>query len=245
MKIRRSMRAMMAMATVGVALVGPAAGAAYGAAAPKTTDCAAHLADSPTGSIQLSASPTAGDVAPGADITITTRWDTQGWDELNKLLACVTSDGTFSAALSGGEKPADNDGEFAWHLAVPGDAPAGTKLCVRSVIFGNPLTGDAVQSSDTSCFRVAAAVAPAIETTTTTTAPAAQPEIQVISASPADSPPPSVAVAPQVEQAPEPAAELPRTGSSTGPLVLGGAACLLSGGMALAAARRRPITDRT
>jgi LPXTG-motif cell wall-anchored protein len=243
MKIRRNMRALVAVAAVGVAMVGPAAGAAYGAAAPKTTDCVAHLTDAHTGSVQLSASPAAGDVAPGADITITARWDTQDWDELNKTLACVTSDGTFSAALSGGEKPADNDGEFVWHLAVPADAPAGTNLCVRGVIFGNPLTGDDVQSSDATCFRVAAAVAPVIETTTPAP-PAAQPEIQVISASPADSPPPAVAVAPQVEQAPEPAVELPRTGSSTGPLVVGGAACLLSGGIALAAGRRRPARDR-
>jgi LPXTG-motif cell wall-anchored protein len=243
MNIRRSIRALMVAATVGVAVVGPAAGAAYGDTAPKTTDCLAHLADGATGSIELTASPAASDVSPGADITITTRWDDRDWDELNKILACVTSDGTYSAALSGGEKPADNDGEFIWHLAVPADAKPGTQICVRDVIFGNPLTGDAVQASDALCFRVAAAVAPVVETTTAT-APTAEPETHVISASPADSPAPAVAVAPQVEQAPVPVAELPRTGSSTAPLLAGAGACLLSGGLALFAGRRRQAAPR-
>lgn len=243
MSIRHRIGTLIVLTGIAAGGVGLTAGAAYGATtSPKTTDCVAHLTSTHDAGISLATTPAAGgDVAPGSTVTVTSRWDADAWEELNKILLCVTTDGTFTAELSGGEKPADNDGEIVWTMTVPAAATEGTELCVRSVIFGNAIGAPDIQKSDSGCLRVAS-VAP----TTTTTIPPSndEPDTKVEAAAP-EGPAPEPAVlmtVPEPVVQPAPLPELPRTGAATGTLAVAGGAAIVAGGLALLAGRRKPST---
>ncbi len=246
MSIGHGIGTLIVLAGMTAGSIGLTAGAAYGsrASGPRTDDCVAHLTSAQDEGISLATAPAAGgDVAPGSTVTVTSRWDADAWEKLNKILLCVTSDGTYTAALSGDEKPADNDGEIVWTMTVPAAAAQGTQLCVRSVIFGNAIAAPDVQKSDVSCLRVASVV----PTTTTTTAPPfnePDPKVEVAAPEgPAPEPTVLTAAEPVVEAQPEPLPELPRTGSPTGTLGIAGGGAIVVGGLALVAGRRRRSTS--
>ncbi|MGH9008767.1 MAG: LPXTG cell wall anchor domain-containing protein [Acidimicrobiia bacterium] len=239
MSIRHRVGTWVVLTGIAGAGIGVTAGPAYGSrGGPRPDDCVAHLTSAYDEGIDLATSPGDGsEVAPGSTVTVTSRWDGDDWEELNKILLCVTSDGTFTAALSGEEKPADNDGEIVWAMTVPAAASEGTELCVRSVVFGNAIGGPDVQRSKFSCLRVASAVP-----TTTAPAPTVESEVKVTVAAPPDpAPEPAVLSAPElpVDAEPEPLTELPRTGAGTGSLVLGAGASILVGALGLIAGRRK------
>ncbi len=246
MNVRNRIGALVVVTGITAGGIGLSAGAAHGARGrvPRTDECVAHLTSAHDQGISLTTSPVAGGtVAPGSTVTVTTRWDADAWEELNRILLCVTSDGAFTTTLSGGEKPADNDGEKVWTMTVPAAAADGTELCIRSVIFGNAIGAPDVQKSATSCLRVASAVA----TTTTTTVPASldEPDPKVEIAAPeGSSVEPAVLSTPGqlVDAQPEALPELPRTGSATETLAIAGGGAIVVGGLALIAGRRKRST---
>jgi LPXTG-motif cell wall-anchored protein len=214
---------------------GVTAGAAYASrsAAPRTDSCSAHLTAPGSEGVTLASSPA--EVLPGGTVTATGQWDAAGWDQLDRILFCVTTDGDLTPGLSGAENPAD-DGELAWSFTVPAATAAGTELCVRGILFGTAIDAPDIQLSPFSCARVATA-APS-----TTATPTPEPDVTVEAA--AEGPAPDVAVLSLPEPAdiavPEAVPALPRTGAAPVSLALTGAAFLLVGGAGLVAGRRRP-----
>jgi LPXTG-motif cell wall-anchored protein len=122
--------------------------------------------------------------------------------------------------------------------------PVGTEICVKDVLQGRSNVSMPTQTSNTVCFRTAAAL-PATTTTTvaptTTTTPAvtdnttgASPDVEPSGAGTGGD-----VILSQPATEPAPLAELPRTGSSSATLVLAGTLAMLVGGFLVALGRRR------
>lgn len=171
-----------------------------------------------------STEPSPGAVTPGQEIRVELTWRTEDFvgAELHKVLDCVTVDGKFSVALSGGEKPSANDGRFHHSYVVPADAAPGTLLCDQGFAIG-PTEEDeyARKTSGKVCFTVER--------------PRALPPIEEVSPAPADSyaerlgdaaPVGSPVSLPEAEVAPPAVVELPHTGGSTSPIGQVALACL-------------------
>ncbi len=249
MSIRHRVRTFIVLAGVAAGSIGLTAGTAYGSrgTSPRADGCVPHLTSAHDEGITLATSPPAGgDVAPGSTVTITSRWDAGAWEELDKILMCVTSDGTYTAALSATESAADNDGEIVWTMTVPAAAMQGTELCMRSVIFGIAIDAPEVQKSEFGCLRVVSGTA-APQTSAPPSNDQPDPGIEEAAATEGPAPEPLLITSPEVnvEAQPETLAELPRTGSPTGTLGMAGAAAILVGGLASFAGRRTRSTSAT
>jgi hypothetical protein len=180
-------------------------------------------------------------VAPGDEVLVDITWRVSDWvaPDLHKALDCVYINGRYVPGLSGGERETANDGHFAYHYVVPGDAPVGGTICDQGFVSGpNGAEEYFREVSNVVCFPICASTPPpppppVVETTTTTTAPPpeeetpqpyAQSERLEQSVPPEETPP-----APTVESRDV----LPRTGS--GPA----AARLAAAGLGLAMLIRR------
>ena len=216
-----------------------------------TTDCAGHLAGSQHGGLAITTIPAAGNSVPaGGSIQITATWDNGNFDEIDRLATCVTWDGNFHPSMSntmkgiGTGRASSNTSS----VAIPADLPVGTNLCVRDVLFGDG--GTRTETSNTACFTSAAAVVVETPTTTTTMALAAT---TTTTGAPAVTDPepagqqagspttPGELVQGAVISQPAPLAELPRTGSESGPLVTLGGITIGLGILALVLGRRRTV----
>ena len=225
------------LTTLGLGLpAGPASGA--------VDDCLGIIGQPASSAVHITTTPAAGsDVAPGSEIAITAAWDADGFEETDRLYVCGTVDGQFVQAMSAQHKSLDNDGAYTAASTVPADAEPGAEVCVVGAVKGQPVDDDPSQvlASETRCFRVAAVVAPTVETTTTTTsttttAPVVEPVV-VEAGTPTA---PAVEAAPAPVEMPTSLPELPRTGAGAAALTGLGSIALALGGLARFLGRRRP-----
>jgi hypothetical protein len=116
-------------------------------------------------------------VAPGDEILVDITWRVSDYvaPVLHKALDCVSIDGHHVPGLSGGEREIANDGHFAYHYVVPGDAPVGGTICDQGFVSGPNGSEDYFREvSNVVCFPICASTPPpppppVVETTTTTT----------------------------------------------------------------------------
>ncbi|HEV7865934.1 MAG TPA: LPXTG cell wall anchor domain-containing protein, partial [Acidimicrobiia bacterium] len=162
------------------------------------------------------------------------------WNDtwVEKVLNCVSVDGTPVPELSDEERPAPNDGAYDRELVLPDDMESGHLLCEQGFVYGVLSRGGySLTSSPRVCFTTEAAPPPPTTTTeppTTTTTTAPPP---VVAAAPA--PPREADAVPAVAAAPVPVQTLPRTGPHDRLLLLGAGGALALGGLGVAAGTRR------
>jgi hypothetical protein len=176
-------------------------------------------------------------VAPGDEILVDITWRVSDYAApvLHKALDCVYIDGHYVPGLSGGERETVNDGHFAYHYVVPGDAPVGGTICDQGFVSGPSGPEDYFREvSNVVCFPICESTPPppppVATTTTTTTAPEEEtPQPYTQSERFEQAPPEETPLAPVVLGR----QELPRTGS--GPA----AARLAAAGLGLAILIRR------
>ncbi|MCA1842049.1 MAG: hypothetical protein LC792_02455 [Actinobacteria bacterium] len=187
-------------------------------------------------------SPGPGTALAGDVIDINLSWDPADFDDtwIEKVLNCVSIDGTPVPEMTDEERPAPTDGAYSRELAVPEDIESGHLLCEQGFAYGDLSRGGySLISSPRVCFTTEAAPppppppAPPPPTTTTTAAPTT-----TTTAAPA---PRAAAGVPVVAPAPAPAKkkELPKTGRHDRLLLLGAGAALALGGLSVAAGARR------
>jgi LPXTG-motif cell wall-anchored protein len=211
------------------------------AVVPNPNDCLSHMESGQRGSLTVTGPSST--VPAGMEVRVDATWHTPEWFETDKILVCTTTDGIFDSRLAGGQRPMTNDGSFSWYFTIPSDMPVGTEICVKDVLQGQSTVSMPTQTSNTVCFRTAAAVP---VTTTTTEAPTTTTTVAVTNTTGAS---PDVepsgagtggdVILSQPATDPAPLTELPRTGSSSGALVLAGALAVLVGGFLVALGRRR------
>ena len=226
------------MVALGVGLVAAPAHAVV----PNPNDCLSHLSSAQQGNLAVSTSPS-GTVPAGSDVRVDATWHTPEWFETDKILVCPTTDGIFDSRMAGGQRPMTNDGSFSWTFTVPSDMPVGSEICVKDVLQGRSDVGMPTQVSNTVCFRTAAAIPVTTTTTAAPTTATTAPEVTTTTAAPNVEPSGNGTGGDVIlgEPATQPATltELPRTGSSSGALVLMGALAILIGGSLVALGRRR------
>jgi LPXTG-motif cell wall-anchored protein len=174
-------------------------------------------------------------------VTVTLRWDRSDFagGDLRQAGHCiVTLDGRPRLELSSLEAPSANDGEYRGSFVMPADLAPGDCLCILGVASGDAPEGGPVRLGGNSCLTVTEG-APPVPTTTPVTSPAASPATTnppapppatVLGATETRPSEPGLSLATQT--APQPLAELPRTGSNDVRLLLalGGLALCLGGG---------------
>ena len=191
------------------------------------------------GRVENVTSPGPGTATAGDVIDVNLSWDPADFDDtwIEKVLNCVSIDGTAVPELTDEERPAPNDGTYDRELVVPNDIEDGHLLCQQGFVYGNLSRGGYSQiSSPRVCFTTQAAPPPPPPppppepTTTTTEAPTTT----------TTQPPAPARVAGGVAvPAPAPAKTLPRTGPHDRLLLLGAGSALAMGGLAVAAGARR------
>jgi hypothetical protein len=193
-------------------------------------------------------SPGPGTAVAGDVIGVNLRWDPTDFDDsagvmIEKVLNCVSINGTPVPELTDEERPTLNDGAYDREFVVPQNVESGLLLCEQGFVYGNLSRGGYSQiSSPRVCFTTEAAAAPpppppppatAPPTTvttaepTTTTTVAAAPE-RVAAGEPAPAPAPAPAKK-----------ELPKTGPGDRGLLIGAGVALGWGGFAVALGARR------
>ena len=227
------------LSTLGLGLAAGPVSASRGVDPLTSVDtCNAYIGDAQSGSVHLSATPTAGTVPSGSDVSLEVSWDEADFSDTEALFVCATVDGVFDAALSQVREAVSNDGSLTHDTSLPADVPAGSEVCFLAAVEG-PLAdstpGEMV--SETICYRIAA-------TETTTAAPEiVEPEVEQTGTEAGTPSAPAVEVAPivagEVAVNPAPAVELPRTGEGLDLAGIGGIAVAL-GGLARIAGRKRP-----
>jgi hypothetical protein len=199
--------------------------------------CTAYIGDAQSGSLHMNATPAAGTVPAGSDVSLDVSWDEADFNETEALYVCGTVDGLFDAALSEVREAVSNDGSLTHDTSLPADLPADSEVCFLAALEG-PLAdltpGEMV--SETICYRTPAAVP-----TTTPAAPQA-PEVEQAVTEAGTTSAPAVEVPVVLAETavnPAPAVELPRTGEGLDLAGVGGIALAL-GGLARFAGRKRP-----
>src|SRR5438132_12462926 len=176
--------------------------------------CRHEMQRPPIGGVENVTSPGPGKAVAGDVIDIGLSWDPADWNDtwVEKVLNCVSLDGTPVPEMTDEERPAPNDGAYSRELNVPGDIKSGHLLCEQGFVYGVLSRGGYSQtSSPRVCFTTEAAPPPPAPTTTappTTTTTAAPTTTTTAPPAPARVAAGAQAPAP----APAPARVLPRTG---------------------------------
>jgi hypothetical protein len=225
------------LTTLGIGLTAGPASAAL------NTECSGIIGQAQSGSLHATGTPSAGsDVVAGSAVNFSGAWNDADYEETDRFYVCGSVDGNYSAAMSSMEKPLDNDGSFSAPVAVPANLPVGSNVCLVGDVRGRLISGELEHdmTSETLCYRVAAAVTTTTEapTTTTTLAPVVEPA--VIEAGTPSAPAVEVAPAPAPEEAPVAMPVLPRTGRGLDLLAGFGGIAVALGGAARFLGRRRP-----
>jgi hypothetical protein len=200
--------------------------------------CRHELQRPPVGGVDNVTSPGPGTAVAGDVIDVNLRWDPADWNDtwVEKVLNCVSVDGTPVPELSDEERPAPNDGAYGRELNVPDDIGGGHLLCEQGFVYGVLSRGGySLTSSPRVCFTTEAAPPPPTTTTAPPTTTTTEAPTTTTTAAPAA---PRVAAATQAP-APAPVETLPRTGPHDRLLLLGAGAALATGGLAVAAGARR------
>lgn len=233
----RSMRQRLAAATVLSGLTMLGVGLTAGPASAAASDYC--LGGAPVGSLQITTTPVAGsDVAPGSGITVNGAWASPDFEETDRFVVCASVNGNPSEDMSLQDKSLDNDGQQSATVTIPASVPEGSDVCLYGVVKGQlASTGETnhLMVSETKCFRVAAVVAPKVETTTTTAPSVVEP--QVVEAG--DTSAPAVEAPPAPAGEPTPLPVLPRTGAGLDLLAGAGGFAVAAGGVARFFGRRR------
>src|SRR5437588_3714719 len=191
--MRRALGRLVVLSAVGAVGLLAAAGPVLAATtqtpgpAPGSPEQMAYFADTcrhelqrpPIGGVVNVTSPGPGKAAAGDVVDINLTWDPADWNDtwVEKVLNCVSLDGTPVPEMSDEERPAPNDGAYSRELAVPADIKSGHLLCEQGFVYGVLSRGGYSQtSSPRVCFTTEAAPPPpttttAPPTTTTTEAP--------------------------------------------------------------------------
>ena len=193
------------------------------------------------GAEQITDPPTGAKVRAGQTVTVTLRWDRNDFagQDLRQAGHCIVGlDGRPRLELSFVESPSANDGEYRGSFVMPADLAPGDCLCILGVASGDAPEGGPVRLGGNSCLTVTEPAQPVPTTTPVssppetpaTTSPPARPSATVLPATETRPSEPDVTSASQT--APQPLAELPRTGSHDVRLLLamGGLALCLGGG---------------
>ncbi|HEV3365036.1 MAG TPA: LPXTG cell wall anchor domain-containing protein [Acidimicrobiia bacterium] len=195
------------------------------------------------GRVENVTSPGPGTAMAGDVIDISLSWDPADFDDtwIQKVLNCVSIDGTPVPELTDEERPAPNDGTYGRELVVPADIEDGHLLCQQGFVYGNLSRGGySLISSPRVCFTTQAAPPPPPPPTPTTEPPTTTTTEAPTTTTTAPPAPARVAAGePAPLPAPAPKKELPKTGPHDRPLLLGAGAALAMGGLALAAGARR------
>jgi LPXTG-motif cell wall-anchored protein len=204
--------------------------------------CRHEMQRPPIGGVENVTTPGPGPIVAGDVVDINLTWDPADWTDtwVEKVLNCVSVDGTAVPELSDEERPAPNDGAYARELVVPEDMEGGHLLCQQGFVYGMFARGGyTLTSSPRVCFTTEAAPPPPTTTTTepptttTTAAPTttttAPPAPRVAAGEPVVTPAP----------APAPVRTLPKTGPHDRLLLLSAGGALAVGGLAVAAGARR------
>lgn len=173
------------------------------AGADTASDCTAAFSAAPAAQLDYTTVPAARLAQLGETVQLSGRWDPAAWDGLTSAVACVQlNDANDSALGTVVAAPADT-GAFDHSFVVPEDVPAGSTVCARIRLAGDPAgpATEAVWVSKTHCFEVDTSVddvappgdttpttVPASSTTSTTTPPV-QPAISTESESDAPAAP--------------------------------------------------------
>jgi hypothetical protein len=245
----RSMRPRLAAVTLIGGLTTLGIGLTAGPASANVNDCNGYIGSAQSGSLHLTGTPAANSSVPaGASISLNASWARADFNETDRLLVCGSVDGVFNSALSSEDKGVGNDGSATASTTVPAGVPAGSNICVVSVLRGQLPTTPVSQGemvSDTLCYTAAAAVTTTTLAPTTTTT--AAPQVVEPTADPVNtnagttSPPaePAPTVGGEVAAAPAPMPVLPRTGSGVDVLAGFGGIALALGGLGRFLGRKR------
>ena len=205
--------------------------------------CRHEMQRPPIGGVENVTTPGPGPIVAGDVVDINLTWDPADWTDtwVEKVLNCVSLDGTAVPELSDEERPAPNDGAYGRELVVPEDMEGGHLLCQQGFVYGMFARGGyTLTSSPRVCFTTEAAPPPTTTTEPPTTTTTAAPTTTTTA------PPAPVRVAagePVVAPAPVPVRTLPKTGPGDHLLLISAGGALAVGGLAVAAgARRRRMT---
>lgn len=202
--------------------------------------CRKELQRPPIGGVENVTSPGPGAIVAGDVVDISLSWDPADWTDtwVEKVLNCVSIDGTPVPELTDEERPAPNDGAYGRELAIPDDIGSGHLLCQQGFVYGMYARGGYTRtSSPRVCFTTEAAPPPPPPTTTTTEPPTTTTTEAPTTTTTAPAPPRVAAAA--AEPAPVPVRTLPKTGPFDRMLLIGGGGALALGGLAVAAGVRR------
>jgi LPXTG-motif cell wall-anchored protein len=193
------------------------------------------------GRVENVTSPGPGTATAGDVLDISLSWDPADFDDtwIEKVLNCVSIDGTPVPEMTDEERPAPNDGAYGRELVVPEDVESGHLLCEQGFVYGNLSRGGYSQiSSPRVCFTTQAAPPPPPPTTEPPTTTTTEAPTTTTTAAPV--PARAAAGVPAPPPAPAPAKkELPKTGPHDRLLLLGAGAALAMGGLGVAAGARR------
>jgi len=172
------------------------------AGADPAADCETAFAGGRDPRMTLVSDPPAGsDARPGQIIRLSATWGTGGWESVRAVLACVRISDAVNPILSGSEAVPTNDGVFEHSFPAPHGLAAGTVICARMVVAGDPVgdVSDAMWASAKHCFEVH----PEEPTPPATSPPATSPPATPTPVTPNQAPPaPAPAISPPTASAP-------------------------------------------
>lgn len=204
--------------------------------------CRHEMQRPPIGGVQNVTSPGPGTIVAGDAVDINLTWDPADWTDtwVEKVLNCVSLDGTAVPELSDEERPAPNDGAYSRTLVVPEDMEGGHLLCQQGFVYGMYARGGyTLTSSPRVCFTTEALPPPPPTTTTTEPPPTTTTAPPTTTTTEPPAPPRVAAAAPEPPAAPVPVKTLPKTGNGDRALLLGAGGALALGGLSVAAGARK------
>jgi hypothetical protein len=193
------------------------------------------------GAEQTTDPPTGARVRAGQQVTVTLKWDRSDFAgaDLRQAGHCiVTLDGKTRLELSAVEAPSANDGEYRGSFVMPADLAPGDCLCILGVASGDAPEGGPLRVGGNSCLTVTEP-GPSVPTTAPAAGPLTSPGTTNLPGPPPATVLPATETRPSgpglslaTQTAPQPLAELPRTGPHDVRLLLalGGLALCLGGG---------------
>ncbi|HEY4409049.1 MAG TPA: hypothetical protein VGO87_04155 [Acidimicrobiia bacterium] len=143
------------------------------AGADTASDCTAAFTTSPATQLSFTTDPPVRYATIGQTVSLSAGWDPAAWDSVTSAVACVQVNDAVNDVLGGSEAAPADSGAFTHSFTIPADVPAGSVLCARIRLAGDPAgpETEAVWVSNTHCFEVDTE-------TTDTTAPEATPPVQ-------------------------------------------------------------------
>ena len=126
------------------------------AGADTLADCQEAFSSGSPGELSYTTDPPTRLAFTGQTVTLSAGWDPAAWDSLSSAVACVRLDeDVFNEALGTSQAAPANGGAFGHSFIIP-EVIAGTRLCTRIRVTGDP-AGEATQATWVTkmhCFEV-------------------------------------------------------------------------------------------